>query len=336
MNAFETQLEPHVVFHTLDVNEPRRFVYLEVIKRIVQNIGQFDSLHPLLDYVVIALREQLDFYIASVFWYDEEGAEAVLLAQDGQSHLPAPLGYTQPITSGLLGRTLRESRSFIVDDVSQAFDYVSPQGYAPAGSELCVPIFCNGVLWGAFNVESIASCAFTYYDKLALELIATKLGSAIHTMDLYTQQKQTLVVLSEKTEQQQQLIDQIMELSTPVFPVHPGILALPLVGQLDEIRMERTVTSLLETIQQTSSHSVIVDVTGAALYDEGAAQMLVRLTHMCKLLGAQVILTGIRPEAAQMFVGLQVDLGDITVQSTFAAGLRYALHASGVRLVTGG
>jgi anti-anti-sigma regulatory factor/putative methionine-R-sulfoxide reductase with GAF domain len=333
MSAFEREREQQWMSSGYDSPENRQFVYLEVIKTIVQEIAHFEHHQPLLDYIVTALQKQLKFYIVSIFWYDREQQQAVLLAQDGQSDDPAPIGYTQSIQVGLLGRTIREEQAFLVEDVTHLHEYVSPQGYAPACSELCVPIFTNQVLWGAFNVESTLVGMFNQYDLLALELIATQLGSTLANLELHHRQQEMVNDLIAHAAQQQQLLDQISELSTPVFPVYPGVLALPLIGQLDNERMHHTLATLLETIQQTQSTHVILDITAIAAIDERVAQKLVHLIQSSKLLGADVIVTGVRPAIAQVLVGLQFEVGNVMVRNNFAAGLQYALQSRGKSIV---
>lgn len=334
MAAFERQLEPGLVLQAFDMSESRRFVYLEVIKAIVQEIAHFESLTPLLNHVVSALQQRLCFYIASIFQYDSTNGIAILVAQEGQSACPAPIGYVQPDQVGLLGKALREGTTLLVDDVTAMNDYVSPQGYAPARSELCVPIFADGALWGAFNVESVEAHAFSYYDRLALELVASQLGSAIYNLQLRNRQESILQELSDYAAEQQQLLDQVMQLSTPVFPVYPGILALPLIGTLDHERMQRTTAVLLDMVQKHRSRSVIVDITGVALLNKPSAQKLLSLIHASKLLGAEVVITGMRPDVARTLVDLQVEIGQVVVRGTFAAGLQYALHQNGQRITS--
>ncbi len=329
----QPQLDPQLVLNTIHTSEPRTFAYLDVIKAIVQDMVHFQSLQPLLAYVVSSVQQRLDFYITSIFWYDQENEVALLVAQAGKSDEPAPIGYIQSTHEGVLGRALRSGTSLLVNDVEQTADYVSPEGYAPARSELCVPIQAHGITWGAINVESTESGAFTYYDQLALELIATQLGSAIYTMDLLKEQQRMLEELSQHSERQDRLLDQIFRLSTPVFPVYPGILALPMVGKLDNERMQKTVTSLLESVQQTKSNSIILDLTGVGGVDNFAAQALISLIKSSKLLGAEVVVTGIRPDVAQTLIGLQAELGNVVVRSNFADGLQYALHRSGKGIV---
>src|SRR5579859_5965333 len=122
----------------------RPIAYMEAIKSIVNEISQVQELQPLLEHTVGAIQYQLDFYIASIFWYDAAREEAELLAQMGKIGGPPPIGFRQSLHTGVLGRTLREQAPLLVNDVCQDPSYIAPQGYEQGGSELCVPIFKSG------------------------------------------------------------------------------------------------------------------------------------------------------------------------------------------------
>lgn len=331
MTALEREFDP-----SFDETENRRLIYMDVLKTIVQEIAHFHDLSQMLDYVVAALQARLQFHIASIFRYDAADQRAILVAQQGSSYRPAPIGYVQSIHEGLLGRTLREQKTLLIEDTSQLIDYVTPAGYEPACAELCVPIFAHDELWGAFNVENMEPGSFSSYDQMALELIATQLGSSIANLHLLQQQQQMLEQLSSQTQRQQELLDQVLQLSTPVFPVYPGILAVPLVGTLDSDRMEHTTAALLNAIQQSHSSTIILDVTGIINLDATAAQTLSTLLQASNLLGCEVILTGIRPEVACLLVALPIKAGRVVAHPTFSGGLQYALQQRGLTINTRG
>jgi GAF domain-containing protein len=188
MPAFETKLRPPFDL-TLEMPRPRKFTsgYMEVMRKTAKEITHFRDIETLLNYVVNALQHDFHFYIASVFYYDRGRQVAILLAQKGQSNYPPPIGFLQPIECGFVGRTLREEVTLLVNEVDQAPEYVSPEGYWAAGSELCVPIYAKDKLWGVLNVESAETKAFTYQDQLALEFIANQLGNAIYNLEFQQQ-----------------------------------------------------------------------------------------------------------------------------------------------------
>lgn len=328
MTAFEREYAP-----AIHKEETRSLLYMDVLKSITQEIAHFQELQPLLDHVVAALQDRLHFQIASIFHYDDVEQHAVLVAQKGQNDYE-PLGYVQAVQTGLLGRTLREKQTLLVDDTSLLPDYIPPQGYPSACAELCVPIFVGseGRLWGAFNVENMEPGSFSYYDQSALELIATQLGSAIYSLDLRQQEQWMLYELAQHANRQQELLDQVLELSTPAFPVYPGVLAVPMVGTLDMQRMEYTTATLLAEIQRTNCATIILDMTGITQLDTTAAQALSNLVQASTLLGAKVIVTGIRPDVARTLVTLDLRPGSMVIRQTFGCGLQYALQQRGLRI----
>ncbi|MEW6750093.1 MAG: STAS domain-containing protein [Candidatus Latescibacterota bacterium] len=124
---------------------------------------------------------------------------------------------------------------------------------------------------------------------------------------------------------------QLLELSTPVMQVWEGIVVAPLIGSLDTARAQRFTEVLLERIVARGCEVALVDITGVAVIDTQTAQHLLETVSAARLLGAQVILTGVRPAIAQTLVHLGIDLADVATRSSLAAGLRLALQELGWR-----
>ncbi len=125
----------------------------------------------------------------------------------------------------------------------------------------------------------------------------------------------------------------LMELSTPLIPISDEITVMPIIGQLDEPRIEQLMTTLLGGIQARRVRVAILDITGVAKLDTHAADAIVRVARAAQLLGAQVVLTGIRPEVAQTLVTNQADLKGIVTRGTLQSGIAYAM--AGITLATG-
>lgn len=117
----------------------------------------------------------------------------------------------------------------------------------------------------------------------------------------------------------------IRELSTPLIPLDAGILVMPLVGRLDRVRIEQLLERLLHGVVAQRAATVILDVTGVPVVDAEVADSLIRAAQAVKLLGAEVILTGVRPEVAQTMVGIGIDLREIVTLSSLQSGLHHAL-----------
>lgn len=125
------------------------------------------------------------------------------------------------------------------------------------------------------------------------------------------------------TEQQ----SMIRALSTPILQVWDGVLALPLVGHVDQARAEAIMDALLEEIVRTGSRHAILDVTGVEALDTTTVHHLARLMRAVQLLGAEAILTGVKPAVAQSLVGLGADLPEVPTLRNLQAGLRRCLQA---------
>lgn len=139
--------------------------------------------------------------------------------------------------------------------------------------------------------------------------------------------------LAERRIRQQS--QEILELSTPVMKIWDGIVAVPLIGSLDSQRTQLFMERLLERIVETNSPMALVDIMGVPTIDSQTAQHLIETISAVRLLGAQVVLTGVQPVIAQTLVHLGIDLSGIQTRSSLAAGLKVALEAMGLRVVEG-
>jgi rsbT co-antagonist protein RsbR len=117
----------------------------------------------------------------------------------------------------------------------------------------------------------------------------------------------------------------LRELSTPIIPLSDNVVIMPLIGQIDTGRAQQVMETLLSGVAEQQAHTAILDVTGVPVIDTQVAMALIQAASAIRLLGAQVILTGIRPDVAQSLVGLDVNLRDITTLSTLQAGIAYAM-----------
>ncbi len=120
--------------------------------------------------------------------------------------------------------------------------------------------------------------------------------------------------------------ESLLELSTPLVPIDDDVLAMTLVGGIDRARADRVLTTLLEGVSRAGARVVILDVTGVPTVDTGTADALLRAARAVSLLGAEIVLTGIRSEVARTLVGLGVDLESMTTKSTLKAGIAHALQ----------
>ncbi len=139
------------------------------------------------------------------------------------------------------------------------------------------------------------------------------------TLSDITEHKRAEEVIQEQEEVMQ-------ELSTPLLHIGDKILLMPVVGALDSRRALQMMETLLKGVEETGTKVVILDITGVAVVDSQVANAIIQTEHAVRLLGARVVLTGIRPEVAQAMVGLGVDLGDMITEATLESGIAYAIR----------
>jgi rsbT co-antagonist protein RsbR len=118
--------------------------------------------------------------------------------------------------------------------------------------------------------------------------------------------------------------DEIAEISTPVIRVWDGILALPIIGTLDSARTQVVMENLLQEIVESGSSIAILDISGVPAVDSLVAQHLIKTVSATRLMGAECIISGIRPEIAQTVVHLGIDLSSIITKATLASALKTA------------
>jgi PAS domain S-box-containing protein len=117
----------------------------------------------------------------------------------------------------------------------------------------------------------------------------------------------------------------IAQLSTPLIPISERVMVMPLIGTLDSRRAQQVLDTLLNGIAMSHATVAILDITGVPVVDSEIANGLIRAAQAVRLLGAQVVLTGIRPEVAQTLVGLGTDLGGVITRSSLQSGIAFAL-----------
>ena len=164
------------------------------------------------------------------------------------------------------------------------------------------------------------------------ETFAREIWSATMVLDrlgLFT--TQVAMKSREETIARQQA--EMLELSTPVVKLWEGILALPLIGTLDSERTQVVMENLLEEIVRTGAAIAIIDITGVPTVDTLVAQHLLKTVAAARLMGAECIISGIRPQIASTIVHLGVDLGDVSTKATLADAFAIALRRSNLTIV---
>jgi rsbT co-antagonist protein RsbR len=203
----------------------------------------------------------------------------------------------------------------LLEDLSRSR---AEQGFSPAETAMFVfslkePLFERIQREFASDPAKLASAMW------AISILLDKLG--LYTTEVYQRGREQVIV-----RQQQEL----MELSTPVVTLWHGVLALPVIGTLDSARTQVVMENLLQRIVDTGASIAIIDITGVPTVDTLTAQHLLKTVAAARLMGADCIISGIRPQIAQTIVHLGVDLGSVITKATLADAFAIALQRVGL------
>ena len=176
-------------------------------------------------------------------------------------------------------------------------------------------------LFEAVSGESRRSAEQVALDLWAITELLDRLG--LHTVKAYQRSREEVINRQQA---------EMLELSTPVVKLWDGILALPLIGTLDSARTQVVMESLLQKIVETESQVAIIDITGVPTVDTLVAQHLLKTVTALRLMGADCIVSGVRPQIAQTIVHLGVDLQAVITKANLADALALALRKTGVTL----
>jgi anti-anti-sigma regulatory factor len=160
-------------------------------------------------------------------------------------------------------------------------------------------------------------------------LVVSGVGEVLTIVRDVTEQKRAEEALRQNADQQQIIRLQaaaLRDLATPMIPISDQVVAMPLVGAMDTQRAQQVIEVLLRGVEASRARIAILDITGVPLVDTQVANALVAAAQAVRLLGAQVILTGIRPEVAQTLVGLGIDLAGLVTRATLQDGIAYAMR----------
>lgn len=180
------------------------------------------------------------------------------------------------------------------------------------------------------TIELIHQVGDTYFDS-RYEPLHDGDGQISGLLVLSTNVTQQIRDQEDRARLQAELISAqnaaLRELSTPLIPVADDVVVMPLIGSIDSTRAQMVIETLLTGVAEQHARTAIIDITGVPIVDTQVANGLIRAAQAVKLLGAQVVLTGIRPEVAQTLVGLGTDLSGITTRSNLKSGIAFTLRS---------
>lgn len=182
------------------------------------------------------------------------------------------------------------------------------QGFSPR--ETAVSVFALKEVVARRGGTTLTLAEFAGFSRLVDDL-------GLLTFEAYSQAREQ--VIAEQAEQ-------LLELSTPVVKLWDGIIAVPLVGTLDSARAQTVMEQLLESLTSNDADYAIIDITGVPAVDTQVAQHLLKTVMAARLMGAEAIISGIRPQIAQTIVALGIEFGDIATKASLADALALALR----------
>ncbi len=196
------------------------------------------------------------------------------------------------------------------------------QGFSPAETATFIlslkqPLFAR--IQAAYADDAVGLAAEAWLVTTVIDELA------LFTIDVYQKSREAIIL-----RQQQEM----MELSTPVVSLWENILALPLIGTLDSARTQVVMQNLLQAVVNHGAAIAIIDITGVPTVDTLVAQHLLKTVAAARLMGADCIISGIRPQIAQTIVHLGVDLAGVTTKATLADAFQLALRRLGYTVTT--
>ncbi|MDB6140575.1 MAG: hypothetical protein JWO94_3647 [Verrucomicrobiaceae bacterium] len=193
-------------------------------------------------------------------------------------------------------------------------------GFSP--TETAQFIFSLKTPLGKLYRETLKSDSAAILDlTIASSDVLDKLG--LYTTEVFQKAREDVVIRQQ---------EDMLELSTPVVKLWDGIVALPIIGTLDSARTSVVMETLLQRIVETGSEIAIIDITGVPTVDTLVAQHLLKTVAAARLMGADCIISGIRPQIAQTMVHLAIDLSAVTTKATMAEAFKVALERTGSRV----
>jgi DNA-binding LacI/PurR family transcriptional regulator/anti-anti-sigma regulatory factor len=185
---------------------------------------------------------------------------------------------------------------------------------------MLLPIKTNNNNWGILAFNTVYET-----DMLTVRepyfLWSDVLGAALDRAVFLSRSEERQRQLHEAYLRERALTDTLREVGSPVIPLLPGVLLVPLIGSIDTTRAQQIISVVLSTVGRERATDILLDVTGVPIVDSRVAGALIQLAHMASLLGARTTLVGVRPEIAQSIIGLGIDLRTLRTRSSLADAL---------------
>jgi rsbT co-antagonist protein RsbR len=230
-------------------------------------------------------------------------------------------GFRQALASGGASDIRGSAWQGVRDLLASISQSRTRQGFSPSETATFV-LSIKEPIFSRLQSDLARDGAALAAELWSINVLVDKL--ALYTIEIFQKGREEVIARQQRT---------MLELSTPVVELWEGILALPLIGTLDSERTQLVMESLLTRIVETGAAIAIIDITGVPTVDTLVAQHLLKTVAAARLMGADCLISGIRPQIAQTIVHLGVELGDVTTKATLAGAFAVALKRTGLAIV---
>ena len=306
---------------------------VQALYRILEAASTALDLIPALERICTELAQVYQVPQVAMAVFDEDRATLTVIAEYLAAGRPSGLGEQIAVAGNpIMAYILAEQRPMVIADTARDQRLPPPlrelMQRRQTASLMVVPVWIGDILAGTIGIDAIEARTFDEADMqfamtaalaVSRSLEQTRLHSAIQH-ELAERRRAEAIIAQQHAS--------LAELSTPLIPLGNQLLVLPLIGAVDDRRAQQIMENLLAGVAQHHARAVIIDITGLPLIDTHVAAILVRTAQAIALIGAETILTGIRPEVAQTLVSLGVDMRAIRSFSSLERAIAALLHRS--------
>jgi anti-anti-sigma factor len=317
-------LEADVAYLRQELDDAR------VLNRIVAAVADARELSTAFTGVCTALASAYDVPQVALAVLDREQACLHVVAEYCAPGRPQGLGERIPLIGNpIIDYVSAHRMPLAIEDVSTDVRVVQVRDlFARRGTRsiLIAPIFVQDELIGTVGLDAIEPRVFRERDINLAQHVSGAISQGLYNVRLYEAVQRELTERRRAEAVIQEQAAMLALLSTPLIPITDRVLILPLIGELDTTRARQVLSTLLDGVARQRAASIIIDITGMPMVDTQVASALLQAAQAVQLLGAETIITGVRPEIAQTLVSLGVEMRGIRTFSTLQSAVKHAIR----------